>query len=193
MKFTSNGNGTCYVSGIGTCTDTALVIPRESPVGDCVTTIGYDAFSRCKNLKTVYYEGTLEQWCNISFDSSCYYGVDLYINGDLVDDLVIPSTVTKIKKYAFYGCTSLASVTIPDGVTSIYHYTFGNCTKLTSIDIPDTVTKTDNSVFSRCSSLTSVTFEGTTEQWNAIAKGGDWNDDVPATTVICSDGIVAFE
>ena len=37
LKFTSNGDGTCSVSGIGTCTDTEIVIPPVSPMGDAVT------------------------------------------------------------------------------------------------------------------------------------------------------------
>ena len=32
LSFTSNGDGTCYVSGIGSCTDTDIVIPSVSVV-----------------------------------------------------------------------------------------------------------------------------------------------------------------
>jgi len=44
LAFTSNGDGTCYVSGIGTCTDTDIMIPSEYN-GMTVTGIGYYAFS----------------------------------------------------------------------------------------------------------------------------------------------------
>ena len=33
LEFVSNGDGTCYVAGIGTCTDTDIVIPSTSPEG----------------------------------------------------------------------------------------------------------------------------------------------------------------
>lgn len=36
-------------------------------------------------------------------------------------DVVIPDSVTSIGEYAFYGCTSLTSITIPDSVTDIDH------------------------------------------------------------------------
>ena len=36
LLYTSNSDGTCYVSGIGTCTDTDIVIPDISPAGDVV-------------------------------------------------------------------------------------------------------------------------------------------------------------
>ena len=44
LTFTSNGDGTCYVESIGTCTDTDVVIPSVSPDGDRVTGIAELAF-----------------------------------------------------------------------------------------------------------------------------------------------------
>ena len=41
------------------------------------------------------------------------------------------SVCKTIGKQAFYGCTSLTSVTIPDSVTSIGEKAFYDCTKLT--------------------------------------------------------------
>ena len=40
LKFASNKDGTCYVMGMGDCTDTVVVIPPVSPAGDKVTGIG---------------------------------------------------------------------------------------------------------------------------------------------------------
>lgn len=41
--------------------------------------------------------------------------------------------VTSIGSYAFYGCTSLTSITIPENVTSIGNYAFGYCSALMTI------------------------------------------------------------
>ena len=49
------------------------------------------------------------------------------------------------------------------------------------------------SAFEGCTSLTNIKFEGTVEQWNAIEKCEDWNYNVPATEVVCSDGVVTLE
>ena len=40
LEFTSNGDGTCYVSGLGTCAETNINIPPVSPDGNKVTGIG---------------------------------------------------------------------------------------------------------------------------------------------------------
>ena len=49
-------------------------------------------------------------------------------------------SVTSIGSEAFYGCSSLTSVTIGDSVTSIGWSAFSDCTGLTSVTIPNSVT-----------------------------------------------------
>ena len=39
-------------------------------IGDGVISIGGNAFSYCTSLTNVYYKGTIEDWCNISFGDS---------------------------------------------------------------------------------------------------------------------------
>ena len=45
LAFRSNGDGTCAVSGIGTCNSACVLIPPKSPNGDTVTEILPYAFS----------------------------------------------------------------------------------------------------------------------------------------------------
>lgn len=71
--------------------------------------------------------------------------------------VTIGNSVTWIGKYAFRICTSLTSITIPDSVTSIGRYAFEDCSNLTSVTIGNSVTTIGSSAFSDCSSLTSIT------------------------------------
>ena len=128
-------------------------------IGNSVTSFSYSSFYGCTGLKEVHISD-LVAWCNIDFGgfsaNPLFYAKNLYLNGDLITDLVIPDNVTEIKDYAFDCCSSLTSVTIPNSVTSIGSSTFSGCSSLTSIVIPNSVTSIGSSTFSGCSSLTSI-------------------------------------
>jgi len=120
------------------------------------------AFNYCSKLST--YITDMEAWCNVQFgDSGGYYanpletGHNLYLNGNLVTDLVIPDTITEIKYCSFMGGSCIKTVTIPEGVTTIGRLAFYNCTNLESITIPSTLTSIHNDrVFSYCNNLKEV-------------------------------------
>ena len=128
-------------------------------------------------------------------DGTCY--VETVVSSD-DDQIVIPSNyfgmrVTSIGSSAFYNCDGLTSVTISDSVTKIGYGAFMNCSGLTSVTMPDSVTSIGSSAFHDCRKLTSITFNGTIEQWNAISKGPYWKYNVPATEVVCIDGVVPIK
>ena len=106
-------------------------------IGNSVTSIEDYAFYGCTGLMQTNYTGDIAGWCAISFASyytnPIYYSHDLYINGTKIIDLIIPDSVTSIEKYAFYGCSSLASVTIGNSITSIGEGAFYGCTNLSSV------------------------------------------------------------
>lgn len=111
---------------------TSIAIPEP------VTSIGDGAFEGCTGLTRVDI-CSIESWCKIAFytkfSNPLYYAHNLYLNDELITDLVIPDSVTGIGKYAFYGCSELASVTVPTSVTSIGNYAFSKCNGLIKVDI----------------------------------------------------------
>ena len=132
---------------------TAITIP------DSVTSIGSGAFFDCAGLKDVYITD-IGKWCGVSFaDQSATplnYAHNLYLDGTLITNLVIPNGVTSISNCAFSGCTGLTAVTIPDSVTNIGESAFSGCASLTSLTIPDGVTNIGGGAFSGCTGLTSI-------------------------------------
>lgn len=71
-------------------------------------------------------------------------------------EVVMPTTLTTIDKYAFNNDIKLVVADIPATVTSIGSNAFNNCYALKTVVIPDAVTKIEQYTFASCSSMTSV-------------------------------------
>ena len=93
----------------------------------------------------------------ISGTGSMYSYYDTPWKNYTVKRVVISNGVTDVGGNAFFGCTSLTSVTIPDSVTSIGYDAFEECTSLASVTIPDSVTSIGRGAFYSCTSLTKIT------------------------------------
>jgi hypothetical protein len=125
-----------------------------------VTSIGQDAFWECTSMTSVHISD-MEAWCRISF-SNCdanplYNAHHLFLNGEEVKNLVIPSSVGVIGAYTFNGCSGLTSVKFHDYMATIDGSAFYKCSGLTSVTIPNSVTSIGSDAFRECSGLTSVT------------------------------------
>ena len=194
LKSITVGNG---VTSIGNYAFSDCRILASITIGDSVTSIGDRTFQDCNCLTSVYITD-IAKWCAIEFNDSdsnpLSYANDLYLNGELVTDLLIPDSVTSIGKYAFYGCRRLTNITIPDSVTSIGNSAFSGCSRLTSINIPDSVTSIGGSAFFGCSSLTSVTIpDGVTSIGYSAFSGCSSLTNITISDSIVSIGQRAFE
>lgn len=131
-------------------------------IPESIEKIGVRAFESCDSLNEIHI-ASLFNWCKIDFDSSKYitgnplcYAKNLYINGQLATDLVIPDGVESIGRRTFAGFNSLTSVTIPESVTQIGDAAFIRCSNLTSIKIPKSVTSIGPRAFDSCENLSDI-------------------------------------
>ena len=84
-------------------------------------------------------------------------GKNGYKSNTEIEHVVITDGVTSLANGAFYGCTSLTSVTLPSGLTTISYDAFRE-TSLASVSLPSGLISIGNNAFNQCTSLASVTF-----------------------------------
>lgn len=122
------------VSGFYYATVNEVIIPEG------IKLIGRDAFSHCKNLKTV------------SIPSSVYC-IDIYaFDNSEIEYLIIPEGVTHIEADAFTGCKKLKTVNLPSSITFIGGNTFFD-SGIEEITIPEGIKTIHVSTFEGCKQL----------------------------------------
>ena len=125
--------------------------------GTGVKNVGGQAFYGC-GVRRVNISD-LAAWCEISFvydnsnPLSC--GGGLYLNGQLVTKLEIPEGCG-VKKYSFYGCSSIEEVTIPSSAGRIDKGAFMRCSALKSVKFLEGAYELDSFVFGYNYNLTEL-------------------------------------
>lgn len=199
LDLKMNSNGASYtVLGIGTCTDTDIVLGVYN--GLPITVIADSAFDGCENITSV----TISE--GVSFlPHNAFRGCTSLAS------ITIPDSLTRINLSAFLYCTSISDITvsennpsyksidgnlytkdgtcliryaigkkdtafvIPSEVTSIGDEAFAGCNNLVSVTIPERVEGIGGWAFFNCSALRSIKYRGTREQWNSIYKDANWD------------------
>lgn len=144
-------------------------------IGKRVTDIGEQAFAGYNNVKKVCYKGTLDGWCNIDFgdiDSNPLNDcANLYINGKVVRTLIVPQTVTTLKRYTFRNCKNLQHVVASNNLSTIDLCSFINCYNLESVTLSPNIQQIVMRAFENCFKLSRVNFGGSLTDWCNISFG----------------------
>ena len=159
---------------------TSITLPSS------LTSIGYNAFNGCTSLTAISIPSSVTSissagnpfsGCSALANITVEAGNTVYDSRDNCNAIittstnrlitgcmntVIPGTVTVLDNYAFYGITTLTSITLPSSVTSIANYVFEGCTCLTSVNISSGVISISNRAFYGCTGLASITVEAIT-------------------------------
>lgn len=127
-KATYSGGTTASASCDTTSAITSGEITKTNlvsvEIGNCVTSIGYNAFVSCASLTSVTIPNTITVIGNYAFEAN-----------SLLASVNVPNSVTSIGINAFYACVSLTSCVIGNGVTSIGEAAFRDCSRMTSITL----------------------------------------------------------
>lgn len=83
-------------------------------------------------------------------------GENSFFNYRLLEEMVLPESITPIGGSAFYNCEKLNKINLPNSLTSIGDGAFKFCASLEKITIPDNITILREWMFSGCSSLSTV-------------------------------------
>jgi len=136
-------------------------------VPEGVEVIRENAFSECKNLKSILLPSSVKKIERSAF-SYC----------KSLKSIILPELITNINSKTFYRCSSLEEIVIPEGVEvigefafftckklkfitltsvkKIEEFAFYNCKNLKSITLPKSITTIDDNAFADCSSLEEI-------------------------------------
>ncbi|MDB6039298.1 MAG: Chitin binding protein [Verrucomicrobiales bacterium] len=143
-------NGQITITGYD-CSNSDGAVTIPSTIDDLpVTSIGYQAFSRCTSLASVTIPDSVT-----NIESSAFYEC----TG--LTSVTIPR-IPFIDEATFYGCTSLTSVKIPDSVSFIGRVAFSGCTSMASLTIGNRVSSIGGGAFMGCTRLMNVTIPNST-------------------------------
>ena len=144
LYFRSNGDGTCALAGMGSCTTASVLIPPQSPAGDTVTEILPGAFlgrivgaielpSTITTLSAESFRGCVRlAYIRVAAGNpafSEYDGVLYSADGKTLiycpagysgDELSLHPALARIAAGAFGECTALKTVVF-DGTTAAWH------------------------------------------------------------------------
>ncbi|OJX83751.1 MAG: hypothetical protein BGP01_10030 [Paludibacter sp. 47-17] len=124
------------------------------------------AFEKCTHLMIVELPSGVQQigdnafgFCpllfRVSMPSVRSIGNYTFENAELLNPVILPSTLTSIGEYAFSGCKSITEIVFPGLITQLNNFTLKNCIALEKVTLPASLTRLGYGVFTNCTLIKS--------------------------------------
>ena len=169
LAFESNGNGTCTLIGIGSITDTCIIIPEKNSLGEVVTIIAENAFYGNTKINTIQIPSTVTSIGERAF-GGCTSLVYISVNS---------------QNNSF---TDIDGILYSKSGDTLIHYPAKKGNE--ALTISKSVKKICDMAFYSCDSLRKISFGGSMSEWSKILIG-DMNYGLYSASVICSDSAVS--
>ncbi len=147
LEFISRGNGACVLAGIGSCTDTLIVVPPKSASGEVVTEIAVGAFINCNHIVEITIPDTV-----IAIGDGAFSGcsrLEAIVVGDA-------NPLFSSEDGVLFNKTKTTLIRYPEGRGERVYA------------LPRSVTRISEGAFTVCPSLTEISYSGTKAQWSSI-------------------------
>ncbi len=141
------------------------------------------AFSNCKNLKEVIFEGGSQ----LGYIGSYAF----YKTG--IESFEIPSLVASIGEYAFADSAALEAIAIPSTVTQLGGCIFQNCVSLADVELDAKVSELPFNMFAFCTSLKTIRIPDTVTAIRSSFEGAGLEEyvvDKDNTAFAAIDGVL---
>lgn len=131
---------------------------EKAEFGNAVHSLGIGVFAGCSALNKITVS---EENVFFTVDDGCLYDDEksklyLVLPGREKDSYIMPSTVTDVAEYAFWGNQNIKSISLSSNLKQIPDYAFSNCKGLTGVTIPYSVSSIGIKAFSDCVNLETV-------------------------------------
>lgn len=186
---------------------------KEITLPDSVLELGNGAFAGCESLETVHIGKELEKigigafaGCerlksitvdkdnpNFTVDDGCLYNKEKTVLYFMIpvrekETYSMPSTVTEIGAYAFWGCDNLKNLSLSNTLQEISAFSFSNCKSLQALSVPYSVNSIDAKAFADCVNLETVYIPPSVTSIHATAFDG-----CPKLKIVADMGTVAYD
>ena len=121
------------------------------------TEIGALAFNVCSNIECVEIQGNNKRAVN-----ETKLGPAVFASMSSLSEIIMPSTIKVIPRFAFSDCSSLKIVNLPEGIETLEYMSFGctsgeKSTRISSIRLPNTLKRIESNAFTENHHLTTIT------------------------------------